>query len=138
MTFIRTLPIQQITPLIHFQWEQGAPCLRATELKPKIQHFITHHFQQVNAPLYKQHAKAIARFAPGKDGQALPSPYRLDVIPNSAPQWYLPVAGEDKKKEGGEKPSLPGVGEIKRKNKKPGFSRKPQKPVPAIKTKHIT
>ncbi|MEZ4773694.1 MAG: hypothetical protein R3D00_10975 [Bacteroidia bacterium] len=96
MTFIRTIPIVQITPLIHFQWTQENPCLRATELKPKIQTFITEDLKRVDNSLYnnKEYVEAIKKFLPDKDGQPRPSPYRLDVIPNSDPKWYLPVAGK--------------------------------------------
>lgn len=129
MSFIRTIPIQQITPLIHFQWEQGAPCLRATELKPRIQHFITHHFKEVNAPRFQQHIKAVKKFAPSKDGQALPSPYRLDVIPNSAPQWYLPVAGKYQQTDAGSITTLPGFGKLKGMANSPYFANaEPLKP----------
>ena len=35
-----TFHLQQITPMIHFQWEQEGATLRATEVKPKLDRFI--------------------------------------------------------------------------------------------------
>ena len=46
MTFSFTVTLQQHSPLIHFQHDQHGACLRATELKPKLDRFIIEkHFE---------------------------------------------------------------------------------------------
>lgn len=93
MSFIREISIKQYTPLIHFQWGQGAPCLRATELKPKIYRFIKDTLPNIQADWGENTEKAIKKILKEKRGQRVASPYYLEVIPNSKPQWYVPVAG---------------------------------------------
>lgn len=51
--------LKQHTPMIHFQSEQRGATLRATELKPKFDRFITEKLKLVNPALYKEFQEII-------------------------------------------------------------------------------
>ena len=57
--FKLTFELKQHTPLIHFQSEQTGATLRATELKPKFDRFITQELQHIDAKLYAQYKEII-------------------------------------------------------------------------------
>ncbi|MEG1331776.1 MAG: hypothetical protein RSC97_10070, partial [Eubacterium sp.] len=40
MSYKKVIHLTQITPLIHFQSEEPGACLRASEVKPKLDRFI--------------------------------------------------------------------------------------------------
>lgn len=55
MTFSFTVSLQQHSPLIHFQHHQQGACLRATELKPKLDSFIIKKHFKGEFDLYKKY-----------------------------------------------------------------------------------
>src|SRR3990167_6963021 len=51
--------LKQHTPIIHFQSEQSGATLRATELKPKLDKFITQRLKFINEELYQKYKSII-------------------------------------------------------------------------------
>lgn len=48
--FKLTVHLKQITPLLHFQGDTEGACLRASEVKPKLDKFIVHYLGEENIP----------------------------------------------------------------------------------------
>ena len=53
--------LTQHTPMIHFQDTQQGVCLRASELKPKLDHFIRNDLKEVDKTLLGQTSRSFPR-----------------------------------------------------------------------------
>ncbi|MEG1106971.1 MAG: hypothetical protein RSE20_09570, partial [Eubacterium sp.] len=51
MSYKKVIHLTQITPLIHFQSEEPGACLRASEVKPKLDRFIINELKRSNVKI---------------------------------------------------------------------------------------
>jgi hypothetical protein len=82
--FTLTFTLKQHTPLIHFQHEQAGATLRATEVKPKLDKFITNHFKRL-FPNDENLFQKISLFSPDKKGFL----YKMKIAGDGEPTKYL-------------------------------------------------
>lgn len=83
------IELKQHTPLIHFQWYQDGATLRASEVKPKLDKFLIKILggkEKINKKFFKDPQRAKS----DKNYHALN--YKLTIINNDAPSYYVPLA----------------------------------------------
>ncbi|RMG59204.1 MAG: hypothetical protein D6722_22595 [Bacteroidetes bacterium] len=94
--YLRTIPLEQHSPLIHFQAGQAAATLRATEVKARLDRFIHQDLREVDHTLYQAYLRLkddlkqplIPDATQKKPGA---SAYRMHIS-GEAESWYIPVA----------------------------------------------
>jgi hypothetical protein len=92
------IPLRQHTPIIHFQHEQAGATLRATELKPKIDRFIIHNYEQISDLAPYQDLIVKYWISPNRQENNKPfnSPYKLRVVGEvNSNERYLAAARLD-------------------------------------------
>ena len=90
--------LKQHTPIIHFQSDQNGATLRATELKPKLDRFITEELININNELYQEYKEII------EDENIFPkdkgcNQYQLSVLALGKNVFSTPKAYVNKRKE---------------------------------------
>lgn len=91
--FLKTIPLVQHTPLVHFQAEQAGAVLRATELKPAIDRLVWEQPRHVPARIWSTYQDLIQPkyFNRPQTDDLHPSGYKIRVT-GEATAWYVPNA----------------------------------------------
>jgi len=101
--FTRTFTLVQHSPLIHFQHQQAGATLRATELKPKLDRFLTKRLSAVLPELAASYGEVIERLRAAMTAKSN-SLYKVRIgfeKNNPAPTYYYfesRIRKEDKEK----------------------------------------
>ncbi|MCD7837715.1 MAG: hypothetical protein LUG65_02235, partial [Clostridiales bacterium] len=85
-SFSREFTIRQVTPIIHFQFDEAGATLRATELKPKLDRFLCGRYRAEQGKTVPKAWQIVD--APGNDGRSgyYHLNYKAQVFVNGTPE----------------------------------------------------
>lgn len=86
----RTISIKQVTPIIHFQWNEEGACIRGSEFKPKFDRFILEHKKE-----YENKLNAIIDDSCYCDKENGALNYKIRISPSSNDKDVSDTIGRD-------------------------------------------